>query len=239
MQKTEKPLTLAEYLMIGIVQPMIKKPLFGKQNLPMNAYFSVGGFLFEQGATLGWIFRNRQIDFVQLISLPYSPEERIFNMRLAAKERVEKWKSSQDSFYLFIYETELARLGHPVKMVPQEDEDWSIFKEKLQAVTNWVNNQHFTIPKAWEELHFLFYEGIGYGFEFPEVTKQKWQSIYETVQTPDKIKNWHEAYKHGVITTPTPPSIQSWDEHVSELKDVLKQYVSEYKPELIYILDER
>ncbi len=204
----------------------------------MSAYLSVGGFLFEQGAVLGWTFRDRQIDFIQVITLPYPPEERIARIRLTVKGRVEKWKSSQDSFYLFIYETELARLGHPINMITSEDEDLETCKENMRNVSNWVKKQHFDILTAWNELHFLFYEGIGYGFEFPEETQRKWEAVYAKVKTPDDLISWKMAYQYGVVTTPEPAPIQTWDEHVSEMKDALRGYITEFKPELTTLFTE-
>ena len=40
------------------------------------------------------------------------------------------------------------------------------------------------------------------------------------------------AYQYGVVTTPEPAPIQTWDEHVSEVKDALREYITEFKPAL-------
>lgn len=130
MAEPQKIPTLAEVLMMPVIQPLIKKPLLGKQRLPLAAFLSVGGFLFETGAMLGWAYRDSQLVFVRVISLPETPDQLVRLMRLKAKERVAEWKSPGDSFYRFVYETEAARRGHPVEMSPTEDansmEEWRI-----------------------------------------------------------------------------------------------------------------
>lgn len=235
MAKPQKTPTLAEVLMMPVIQPLIKKPLLGKQRLPLAAFLSVGGFLFETGAMLGWAYRDNQLALERVITLPETPGQLVKFMRLKAKERVAEWESPDDSFYLFVYETELARRGHPIRMMASENEDWKKSKENIRRVSNWVKGQSFDLYKAWAELHYLFYEGIGYGFEFPEETKRRWKAIYEKLEDPI---SWHEAYKYGVVTTPEPPPIQTWDERVSELKDVLKGYITEFKPELTTLFTE-
>ena len=232
MAKPQKTPTLAETLMISIIQPLIKKPLFGKQRLPLKAFLSVGGFLFETGAVLGWAYRDRQLAFVRVIALPETPDQRVRLMRLKAKERVAEWESLNDSFYLFVYETELARRGHPISMMASENEDWERSKENMRRVSNWVKEQSLDLHTAWTELHYIFYEGIGYGFEFPEETQRRWRAVYEKPKTPDDLISWHMAYQYGVVTTPEPAPIQTWDEHVSEVKDALREYITEFKPAL-------
>ncbi len=240
MAGPQKTPTLAETLMISVIQPLIKKPLFGKQRLPLAAFLSVGGFLFETGAILGWAYRDRQLDFVRVIALPETPEQRVRLMRLKAKERVAEWKSPDDSFYLFVYETELARRGYPINMnmMASENEDWKRSKENMRRVSDWVKGQSLDLYTTWTELHYLFYEGIGYGFEFPVETQRRWKAVYEKINTPDDLISWRDAYKYGVVTTPEPPPIQTWDERVSELKDALRGYISEFKPELTNLFTE-
>jgi len=232
MAEPQKIPTLAEVLMISIIQPLIKKPLFGKQRLPLKAFLSVGGFLFETGAVLGWTYRDRQLAFVRVIALPETPDQRVRLMRLKAKERVAEWESLNDSFYLFVYETELARRGHPISMMASENEDWERSKENMRRVSGWVKEQSLDLHTAWTELHYIFYEGIGYGFEFPEETQRRWKAVYEKPKTPDDLISWHMAYQYGVVTTPEPAPIQTWDERVSEVKDALRGYITEFKPEL-------
>ena len=232
MAEPQKTPTLAEVLMISIIQPLIKKPLFGKQRLPLKAFLSVGGFLFETGAVLGWAYRDRQLAFVRLIALPETSDHRVRLMRLKAKERVAEWESLNDSFYLFVYETELARRGHPISMMASENEDWERSKENMRRVSDWVKEQSLDLHTAWTELHYIFYEGIGYGFEFPEETRRRWKAVYEKPKTPEDLISWHMAYQYGVVTTPEPAPIQTWDERVSEVKDVLRGYITEFKPAL-------
>ncbi len=229
MAEPQKTPTLAETFMISVIQPLIEKPLFGKQRLPLAAFLSVGGFLFETGAILGWAYRDRQLAFVRVIALPETPDQRVRLMRLKAKERVAEWESLNDSFYLFVYETELARRGHPISMMASENEDWERYKENMRRVSDWVKEQSLDLHTAWTELHHIFYEGIGYGFEFPEETQRRWKAIYEK---PDEPISWRDAYQYGVVTTPEPPPIQTWDERVSELKDALRGYITEFKPAL-------
>ncbi len=97
MAEPQKIPTLAEVLMMPVIQPLIKKPLLGKQRLPLAAFLSVGGFLFETGAMLGWAYRDSQLAFVRVTSLPETPDQLVRLMRLKAKERVAEWESPDDS----------------------------------------------------------------------------------------------------------------------------------------------
>jgi len=183
MAEPQKTPTLAEVLMMPVIQPLIKKPLAGKQLLPLAAFLSVGGFLFEIGAVLGWAYRDSQLVLERVITLPETPGQLVRFMRLKAKERVAEWKSPDDSFYLFVYDTELARRGHPIVMKASKYvssmEDTRGFLEDRRRFTNWLHKQSLDLNTAWSELHFIFYEGIGYGFEFPEETQRRWKAIYE------------------------------------------------------------
>ncbi len=229
MAQPQKTPTLAESLMMPVIQPLIKKPLLGKQRLPLAAFLSVGGFLFETGAMLGWAYRDSQLAFERVITLPETPGQLVRFMRLKAKERVAEWKSPDDSFFVFVYETEAARRGHPIDMSSIKNVN---SMEDMKRFTNWLQKQSLDLYTAWSELHFLFYEGIGYGFEFPEETQRRWKAVYEKPKTPDDLISWRDAYKYGVVTTPEPPPIQTWNERVSELKDALRGYITEFKPAL-------
>ena len=181
---------------------------------------------------MGWAYRGSQLAFVRVIALPEPPDQLVRLMRLKAKERVAEWESLTDSFYLFVYETELVRRGHPISMMASENEDWERYKENTRRVSDWVKEQSLDLHTAWTELHYIFYEGIGYGFEFPEETQRRWKAVYEKPKTPDDLISWRDAYKYGVVTTLEPPTIQIWDERVFEVKDALREYITEFKPAL-------
>jgi hypothetical protein len=117
-------------------------------------------------------------------------------------------------------------------MMVSKNEDWERSKENMRRVSNWVKEQSLDLHTAWTELHYIFYEGIGYGFEFPEETQRRWKAVYEKPKTPEDLISWHMAYQYGVVTTPEPAPIQTWDEHVSEVKDALREYITEFKPAL-------
>lgn len=220
LAKQQEIPTLAEAFMVPLAQPYIKKPLFGKRRLPLAAFLTVGGFLFETGAVLGYAFKDRQLAFEKVIGLPEAPGQLVRFMRLKAKERMAEGKSQDDSLALFVYKTHVARLGHPM--------NWSSIKE-MERFTDWLSKQSLDLDAASSGLQILFYEGVGYGFEFPEDTQQTWKASYET---RENILTWREAYQYGVVHIPEPPPIQTWDERVSELKDALKGYIAEFKPTL-------
>lgn len=88
MAQTEKIPTLAEVIMMPVIQPHIKKPLFGKQSLPLASFLSVGGFLFETGALLGWAYRDIPLSLEKVFTVPETPGHLVKFMRLKAKERV-------------------------------------------------------------------------------------------------------------------------------------------------------
>ena len=224
MRKTiaepQKTPTLADAFMVPLIQPLIKKPLFGKRQLPLAAFLTAGGFLFETGAVLGWAYQDRQLAFERVIGSPETPGQLVRFMRLKAKERMAEGKSQDDSLALFVYKTQVARLGHPM--------DWSSI-EGMKRFTDWLQKQSLDLDAASSGLQILFYEGVGYGFEFPEETQHIWKASYET---RENILSWREAYQYGVVHTPEPPPIQTWDERVSELKDAIREYITAFMPAL-------
>jgi hypothetical protein len=218
-QKTPT-VTLAQAFFWSLIQPDIKKPLFGKPRLPLANFLTVGAYLYETGAVLGWAYRDGQLAFERVIGSPETPGQLVRLMRSKAKERMAEAKSQYDSLGQFVYETQVARLGHPMDMNSTGG---------LQRFANWVKKQSLDLDTAGNELQILFAEGVGYGFEFPEETQRRWKATYE--ERLDNVISWHEAHQYGIVHNPEPPT-QTWDERVSELKDALREYITEFMPEL-------
>jgi hypothetical protein len=224
MTETQKTptLTLAQVFFIPLIEPHIKKPLFGKPRLPLANFLSIGAYLYETGAVLGWAYRDSQLVFEKVIGSPKTPGKLVKLMRSKAKERMAEAKSQYDSLGYFVYETQVARLGHPMDMNSTGG---------LQRFANWVKKQSVDLDTVNPELQILFAEGVGYGFEFPEETQRRWRATYENYEKQEHILSWREAYQDGIVHNPEPPT-QTWDERVSELKDALREYITEFMPEL-------
>jgi len=220
-QKTPT-LTLAQVFFTPLIQPFIKKPLFGKRRLPLANFLTVGGHLYETGAVLGWTYRDSQLAFEKVIGSPKTPGELVRLMRSKAKERRAEAKYEDDSLGIFVYKTQVLRLGHYM--------DRSSI-QGMERFANWIKKQSLDLDTANSELQFLFAEGVGYGFEFPEETKRRWKASYENHEKKGAHPQWRKAYQYGVVDTPEPPS-QTWDERVSELRDALREYITEFMPEL-------
>jgi hypothetical protein len=219
-QKTPT-VTLAQAFFWSLIQPDIKKPLFGKPRLPLANFLTVGAYLYETGAVLGWAYRDGQLAFERVIGSPETPGQLVRLMRSKAKERMAEAKSEDDPLALLVYKTQAARLGHPM--------DWTS-TEGMERFANWVKEQSLDLDTAGDELQILFAEGVGYGFEFPEETQRRWRATYEKTQDPIAWRFWYE--EGAALHTPEPPPIQTWDERVSELKDALRGYITEFKPAL-------
>jgi hypothetical protein len=220
-QKTPT-VTLAQVFFIPLIQPHIRKPLFGKPRLPLANFLTVGAYLYETGAVLGWAYRDSQLALEGVIGQPRITGQLVRLMRSKAKERMAEAKSQYDSLGQFVYETQVARVGHPMDMNSTGG---------LQRFANWVKTQSLDLDAANPELQILFAEGVGYGFEFPEETQRGWRATYENHEEQEHILSWREAYQDGTVHNPEPPT-QTWDERVSELKDALREYIREFMPEL-------
>ena len=219
--RTTPTVTLAQAFMMSLIQPLIKKPLFGKPRLPLANFLTVGGFLFETGALLGWAYRDRPLTLERVLGQPETPGQLVLFIRSKAKERSAEGKSTDNpSIAQFVYETQVARLGHPMDISSLES---------MERFTDWLQKQSVDLGTANFELQTLFAEGVGYGFEFPEETQRRWKASYE--KREDTI-SWHDAYQYGVVHTPEPPPIQTWDKRVSEVKDALRGYVATFMPAL-------
>jgi len=210
--------TLAQVFFWPLIQPRIKKPLFGRPRLPLANFLTIGGYLYETGAVLGWACRDSQLALERVIGQPERAGQLVGLMRSKAKERMAEAKSRQDSIGLFLYETQAARLGHTMD-------------EGMQPFSNWIKKQSLDLETANSELQTLFAEGIGYGFEFPEETRRRWKASYEHYERQRNILSWRDAYEKGIVYNPNPPT-QTWDERVCELQDALREYIMEFMPEL-------
>jgi hypothetical protein len=220
-QKTPT-LTLAQVIFIPLIEPHIKKPLFGKPRLPLANFLTVGAYLYETGAVLGWAYRDNQLVLERVMGSPKAPGKLVRLMRSKAKERTAEAKSEDEPLALLVYKTQAARLGHPMDMNSTGG---------LQRFANWVKKQSLDLDAANAQLQVLFAEGVGYGFEFPEETQRRWRATYEDYEKQEHILSWREMYQDGIVHNPEPPT-QTWDERVSELKDVLRWYITEFMPEL-------
>jgi hypothetical protein len=104
-QKTST-LTLAQVFFWSLIQPYIKKPLFGKPRLPLANFLTVGVYLYETGAVLGWAYRDSQLAFERVIGQPEKTGQLVRLIRSKAKERMAEAKSEYDSLGHFVYETQ-------------------------------------------------------------------------------------------------------------------------------------
>jgi hypothetical protein len=232
MAEPQKTPSLATVFIVSLMQlypSLIKKPLFGKPRLPLANFLTVGGYLYETGAALGWAYQDSQLAFERVLASPETPGQSVRFMRLKAKERMAEGKSQDMSLADFFYKTEVARLGLPM--------DWNAKGlGGLKRLADWLQKQQsLDLNTARFELQIPFYEGVGYGFEFPEETQRRWKASYE--KTQDLIE-WRFWYQHGLHIPPEPPPIQTWDERVSELKAALREYITKFMPALTTLFAE-
>lgn len=215
--------TLAQVFFLSLMESQVKKPAFGKKYLPLANFLMLGGYIYETGAVLAWAYKDNQLALERVLGQPTTPGKLVDFARSMARERMAECDFKDDSLGLFFYKTEVARYRHSIDMSSLES---------MKKFSQWIKQQRIGLETANSELQSIFTEGIGYGFEFSEETQRIWKKTHEEPHDPIK---WQESYRHGIVTTPEPPPIQTLDERISELKNILIAYITEYQPWLINI----
>ncbi len=214
MEEDKEFKILANYFLNPLKHVFTEKPLFAQQKLTLADFMWTGAFLYETGSVIGWIYREKQLEFEKLLGSRNIPGDFIKLIRSLAKKREVENTHNLSVEFLF-YQTEAKKLGYIFDFYVLEE--GSLFLE-------WLNNNDIEWDLAHRNMIMSFLEGIGFGFEYPVETKRLWKAFRE--EPFDKAN--FEAKQRGEPGNPEYP-IKRWNDRVSELKDSMSDYIINYR----------
>lgn len=206
-------LSLMGYLGMVPFSKMVEKKLFGEPSIKFNKFLLVSNYLYEVGAIIGKLYSNKLLIFWQMFNVESGKEkESIHEVQDDARKRLDSYGKEPDSFFNLFWTTELSKIGLNLEFSPKLTK---ALDEKMPV------EQAEPLVKIWGT------EGIGFGSKYPDLTERMLKNQYDA----DRSKTRAEMRKYGIDIQAQ--SSTSSKERISEVKDQLKAYVSEYFPDLM------
>lgn len=218
---------------VEFVRRVTKKQLFGGEYVEVAQVITdVGGWAYPTGAILGRAFTNRPDALGKLLIKPgfdpleYLPVAREFlQKRLGTKDvkaALESLRASGENYFLGSFmRTEWAKLEVPYP--PSLSSDLGQLKR--------VSETKIEPRIALERAQAYLIEGIGLGVDWPEFVGWSWKSTYKKGRSSGETKLARLA---GVDI---PKEIEPYPltEREVEVLEMVKTYVTEFRPDLVSV----
>lgn len=157
--------------------------LFGKKYVRLGPLLStVGGWMFQAGATLGYGLREYPVSLGKLLGIPADRASEYVQdtlRKLATDQLAQASGENRTLADLFLFPT-LAEAGH-----------------EPTPGAKWINMKVHDMGKVWEFAQTAFQKGAAIGFHFPKDLRIYWANTFR----PRPQKEWDEAYRRGIVTT--------------------------------------
>lgn len=214
MANDKLPISLASFLISGILPKLVEKDVFGRMYIRLARVLTLSYWLYETGAMLGHSWRDRLAVVIKIFEVDSKREEFTQFWCNEAKKRLEMYGNQPHSFPSFVVQTDLEMFtGKKLQDLPK------IGNKKL----------HHREGQWWLQLaEKSMIEGIMFGSMFPDLTYTMLVNQYEKVD----MDSWKEARSYGVTLSEKPPQITVADKE-KEAIAMARDYVVEYHPELI------
>ena len=203
---------VAEYL-----GRMVEKRFLGGKFVRVGPMLTVGVFLFEMGAILGYAFRDR----VDAFALPFFAKDD----RPDAVEYMRDLGRNARAATL----AEAKTLNELVMVWGMRQEDASLPHEHWPQWFMARSNEKLDVEEAFETSLVFGVAGAGFGAEFPDA----FEALYANSYTPDDPETWREAHKYGVVDTAEQPELVPLEDRVREAREGFAEFCQEYFPQLI------
>lgn len=176
--------------------------LFGKKYIRLGPLFStVGGWMFQAGGILGYGLRDHPVILGKLLGVPADrANEYVQNtlQEIATNQLAQASGKDKTLADLFLFPT-LAQSGY--ELVPG---------------AKWINIKVHDMERIWRVALVAFHKGVAISFHFPEDFRIYWTNTFK----PQPQKEWDEAYRLGIVTTPQQDILILEDEASSALAGV-------------------
>ncbi len=218
-----------DYLIFDPLELEAERPrFFGRQHIRLLFYYRIAPFIYESGAVLGCIKKDKVNLLEKLLRIPYkTPYKNEGDITNAAQNtasiRLNEFKTRHGreplSFYDFVCGTA------EEAVIKSVTDDKKVFEKLANKVT---------VDKALVYLRALVLEGLGFGSMFPELTKRMFKSYYEEID----MDEWKESKENGANIPDYPKNISL--EYVTDalLSKIVATLLDPYYPPPKEILQE-
>ena len=214
MAEDELPISLASFLILGVLPRLMEKDWLGRQYILLGRVLVLSVWLYETGAVLGRFWKDRLPKVVEMFEVEDKRKDFTEYWCNQAKKRLEKYGGQPNSFPIFVAKTDLEMYTG----------------EKLEGLLK-IGNKKLHHEEAQKWLRWVetsLIEGIMFGSLFPELTNTILSNEYEKIS----IDSWKEARKYGLTLSEEPPRTSLVDKEKEALL-MARDYVAEYHPELV------
>lgn len=214
---------LLAHIAHSIVEPALKKRLFGPPYLQFHTYLLVYQEAFEIGVVLGYAYRERMRIFARLLCAP-GKEVGFVDLiqELAVKRRTDVPEVRTFFDLAMVHERDRAR------------RNWA--ESGIAGPQAETFEKSFEVPAkvAWDNVGVALHTGIGFGSRFPDLTEILWKNEHEYSLSPEQ---WHAAKAKGLIGT---DEVTERDVTLAERQGILvamvEAFASDHHPEFLSAL---
>lgn len=215
--------TLLAYLAHESLKPIIRRGMFSREHVLFGDYMPRAVFLYEVGAALGYIFRDRATTFAKLFSDPGREADVLNQLGDTAAEKLKQLPEPPVDFIDLFFKPEATRLILILQRAGLTScSHWSEFPK--------VANHRMRVGDVFRPLQFSAAEGIGFGNRYPELTEEL------ATHRPDP-ETWKELRSCGLDIPASPPAPKTMQQRQAEARSMISPYVSAKRPELLAALE--
>jgi hypothetical protein len=214
----ELPISFGYYLFLTKRHTIIETDPHNIPYIRLGKVLALSSWLYEIGATLGWIWKDKIPTLVKMWELEVEVEAFIKHWKKRAGERLKQYGSTPKSFQVFIAQTDLERL-------------WGSNIDELEQVVNIKLIEHSADKSLSHASSASIVEGIMFGSKFPELTENMLRNTYEN----NDRETIDEALKFGVVLPGKSPANTVVNMKI-KAKKLAHDYMQQYYPELLNVL---
>ncbi len=217
--------TLLGYLAQWALAPVKKKGLLSGQYVLFAEYLSQAQLLYETGAVLGYIYRDRLETFAELFSEPGRQADLAYFLTTATSvaDRLASLPDEPKNFYELFFKSEVGDLMSAMRNAGlTQFSGWLDFPK--------VSKLKMPIKYYFERLRMTALEGIQLGSQHAQFAEKLFTYEYDA-------EKWRFFYDLGLDIGESPPVTMPLSERQAEAKELIRAYVEEVRPDLLTKLE--
>jgi hypothetical protein len=202
-----------------ITSPVVEKGLFSKPYITFRHYLGCYEQIFEIGAALGFVHRNRFTTVVRLLSVSGREQDLAPHLNQVAQKVLAE--TGRPSSFL-----DLAMLREE----PRIENLWREAGASEAQIQSRKESFRLELNGAFQMLQAALTYGIAFGGTFPDLTEELWRAAYEG---PVDENEWRGMRQAGLSLPEKPPGPVSIEEMYSRLLPLIRSCVAAECPELL------
>jgi len=210
-------LTLQQAMLSPMMYGRTEQRFFGKPKMRFGAFLKIGGYIYESAALASRALVDKSSVLGQIITIPGSTQgaDVLTYLRGKARTRREAFPEQQSNFGMLIQESGMNEMG--LSML-----DFDSRKMVIKAM-----HKNMLVEDLLPVGEFYCLEGLGFGLEFPEETRDIYRNTYEEFDE----EGWESALKAG-LNIPESPTGYPLEQRENDVLTLVAEYVHECRPEL-------